>query len=133
MLATDSSPVRRGNRSAETTVYIPSTVHGRVAVSGSASLDAVVQNPDGSRLAYVAPGGHGGYGITVGGPDATLEQAVAAAATTPLAPISEPQARQVTEKALSEAASSSNPTIKGNAALAAALADTLLGTSDPAG
>ncbi len=133
MLATDSSPVRRGNRRAETAVYIPSTVHGRVAVSGSASLDAVVQNPDGSRLAYVAPGGHGEYGITVGGPDATLQQAVAAAATAPPAPISEPQARQVTEDALSQAASSSNPTIKGNAALAAALAGTLLGTSDPAG
>ncbi len=133
MLATDSSRARRGNRSAETVVYIPSTVHGRVAVSGSSTLDAMVQNPDGSRLAYVAPVGHGGYGVTVGGPDAMLQQAVAAAATAPPAPISESQARQITEEALSQAASSSNPTIKGNAALASALADTLLGASDPAG
>ncbi len=133
MVATDSSPIRRGDRSAETAIYIPNTVQGRVEVSGAAMLDTVVQNPDGSRLAYVAPTGGSEYGVTVGGPDATLQRAVAAAAVAPPQPISEPQARQVTEGALSQAADSSNPAIKGNAALAADLAGMLLGTSDPAG
>ncbi len=133
MMATDSGPVRRGNRAKETVVYIPSTLHGRVGVSGAAVIDAVVQNPDGSRLAYVAPTGGSEYGVTVGGPDPALQRAVADAAVAPPQPISEPEARQAAEQALSQAAGSSDPNVKSNAALAADLAGMLLGTSDPAG
>ena len=54
-----------GDRSHETEVYIPPLVRGTVSISGAAQLDAVVTNPDGSRLAYVAPTGHGAYGAAV--------------------------------------------------------------------
>jgi len=41
-------------------------VRGAVSVSGAARLDTVVMNPDGSRLALVAPTGAGHYGVRVG-------------------------------------------------------------------
>jgi endoglycosylceramidase len=58
-------PVKPGDRDHETEVYIPSTVSGSVGVSGAASLDAVTPNPDGSRLAFVAPTGKGIYQVRV--------------------------------------------------------------------
>jgi endoglycosylceramidase len=65
MTATSRVPVKPGTRDQETEVYIPSTVSGSVSVNGAASLDAVTLNPDGSRLAYVAPTGGGTYGVKV--------------------------------------------------------------------
>jgi endoglycosylceramidase len=132
MAATGATAVRRGDRGAETVVYIPSTVHGPVAVTGAARLDTVVTNPDGSRDAYVAPTGSAQYGVEVGSPTASMMAAVDASATSPLPPISEPQARQSAEQAITQAEASSNKTIAGNAALASSLASLLLGTSDPA-
>jgi endoglycosylceramidase len=66
MQATSTSPVARGDRNGETEVYIPPLVRGAVSASGAALLDQVVQEPDGSRLAYVAPTGAGAYGVSVG-------------------------------------------------------------------
>ena len=82
MEATGSGAVRRGDRAAETAVYISSTVRGDVKVTGAAVLDATVINPDGSRLAYVAPTGDSGYGVTVGSPSTTFP----CAATKPCSP-----------------------------------------------
>jgi endoglycosylceramidase len=65
MEATSLAPVVRGDRDEETIVYIPPLVRGSVSVNGAAVFDAVVQNPEGSRLAYVAPTGAGTYGVTV--------------------------------------------------------------------
>ncbi|HEY3843551.1 MAG TPA: cellulase family glycosylhydrolase [Acidimicrobiales bacterium] len=65
MRATDGSAVTSGDRSRETEVYLPPLVRGTVAVSGAAVLDTVATNPDGSRLAYVAPTGEGSYGVSV--------------------------------------------------------------------
>lgn len=151
MVAQDDRAVRPGDRAAETVVYIPASVHGEVTVAGGARLDAVVSEPDGSRLAYIAPtGGHAGsplhagapskgtasstpstYGVSVGSPPASLVSAVVSAASSPLQPISEPQARQTAEQALQNALASSNPKIHANAVLAGYLAGLLLGSSDP--
>ncbi len=60
--------VHRGDRGAETLVYIPATVHGAVTITGGAVLDTVTSNPDGSRYAYVAPTGDSRYEIKVGRP-----------------------------------------------------------------
>ncbi|HWE70778.1 MAG TPA: hypothetical protein VG205_10460 [Acidimicrobiales bacterium] len=57
--------VRPGDRDHETEVYLSSTVSGPVGVSGVASLDAVTANPDGSRVALVAPTGEGVYLVRV--------------------------------------------------------------------
>jgi endoglycosylceramidase len=65
MRATSISRVVPGDQSAETEVYIPPLVRGQVAVSGAAVLDTVATNPDGSRMAYVAPTGEGAYGVSV--------------------------------------------------------------------
>jgi endoglycosylceramidase len=130
--ARDAHKVDRGDRSAETTIYIPSSVHGSVAVTGAAVLDTVVRNDDGSRLAYVAPTGRSGYGITVGAPGAALANEVRTAAASPLPPITEPQARQVAEDALARAKASTDPSIASNAALAGTLGALLLGPTDPA-
>jgi endoglycosylceramidase len=66
MRATSGTRVIPGQQSRETEVYIPPLVRAAVTVSGAAVLDAVVANPDGSRLAYVAPTGAGSYGVSVG-------------------------------------------------------------------
>jgi endoglycosylceramidase len=63
--ATDGTAIVPGDRSRETEVYVPPLVRGAVAVSGAAVLDTVTANPDGSRLAYVAPTGGGTYGVSV--------------------------------------------------------------------
>ena len=65
MSATSRSPVTLGAHDYETEVYIPPTDSGLVNVNGAATLDAVVLNPDGSRLAWVAPTGAGAYGVEV--------------------------------------------------------------------
>jgi len=57
---------------------------------------------------------------------------VDAAASNPLPPITEPQARQAAEQVITESEQSSDPTIRSNAALAGSLATLLLGTTDPA-
>ena len=106
-------------------------VKGSVAVSGAAELDTVVVNPDGSRIAYVAPTRSSGYGLTVGGPANALVESVNAEAAAPLPPIGEVQARQAAEATIAQAKASSDPTIASNAALAGTLASLLLGTSDP--
>ncbi|HEX3794407.1 MAG TPA: cellulase family glycosylhydrolase [Acidimicrobiales bacterium] len=64
MRATSTTPVTVGDTAAETIIYLPPLVRDTVSVSGAALLDAVVDNPDGSRLAYIAPTGHGAYGVT---------------------------------------------------------------------
>jgi hypothetical protein len=58
--------------------------------------------------------------------------AVRTAAVSPLPPITELQARQVAEDALTLAKASTNPSIAGNAALAGTLGALLLGSTDPA-
>ncbi|HEY1989791.1 MAG TPA: cellulase family glycosylhydrolase [Acidimicrobiales bacterium] len=65
MSAISRSAVKPGARDLETEVYIPATDSGSVRVNGVATLDAVVQNPDGSRLAWVALTGAGTYGVEV--------------------------------------------------------------------
>jgi endoglycosylceramidase len=65
MSANSRVKVTPGAQDHETEVYIPSTVSGAVTVNGAASLDAVTHNPDGSRLAFVAPTGAGIYGVKV--------------------------------------------------------------------
>lgn len=132
MIAVGAGKVSRGERSAETLVYIPAAVHGSVRVAGGAILDTVTTNPDGSRYAYVAPTGGERYEITVGAPLDSTAAAVSSAAISPLQPISEPQARQVVEQFITQAEQSTNSTISGNAHLASSLATLLLGNSDPA-
>ncbi len=66
MSATSARAVSPGAAALETQVYIPPLVRGAVSVSGAAVLDTVQANPDGSRLALVAPTGGGAYGVTVG-------------------------------------------------------------------
>ena len=136
MLATDTAAVRRGDRGSETVVYIPSTVRGAVAASGLARLDTVLQQPDGSRLAYVAPtGGHAGapqdYEVTVGNPPAAVNQAVKTEAAMPPVPISEPVARAAAEQFLIDAASSTDAGIRAKDAQAQPIANLLLGMTDP--
>jgi hypothetical protein len=131
MVAAGGGVVHRGDRGAETLVYIPATVHGTVTTSGGAVVDTVTSNPDGSRSAYVAPTGSSRYEVRVGTPSGSTVAAVNAAATNPLQPIGEPQARQVVEQVIARAEQSPNSTIAGNARLADALAALLLGASDP--
>lgn len=131
MVAAGGGVVHRGDRRAETLVYIPATVHGTVTTSGGAVVDTVTSNPDGSRSAYVAPTGSSRYEVRVGTPSGSTVAAVNAAATNPLQPIGEPQARQVVEQVIARAEQSPNSTIAGNARLADALAALLLGASDP--
>ena len=132
MAATDSTFVHRGDRGAETVIYIPSAVRGSVTVTGAATMDTVILNRDGSRIAYVAPTGRLGYGVTVGSPGTALIGTVRTAAVAPVPPISEQQAREVADQAISQAQTSSNPMIARNAALASTLGTLLLGPSDPA-
>ncbi|MCC7078846.1 MAG: cellulase family glycosylhydrolase [Acidimicrobiia bacterium] len=65
MQATAAGAVTPGDRDLETVVYIPSPVEGAVTAGGDAEVTAVVTNPDGSRLAYVAPTGAGNYTVSV--------------------------------------------------------------------
>jgi endoglycosylceramidase len=51
---------------APTVIFIPADVPGNVAVSGAARLSTVTTNPDGTRLAEVAPTGRGAYSVKVG-------------------------------------------------------------------
>jgi endoglycosylceramidase len=132
MVASGGGVVRRGDLGAETLLYIPTTVHGSVTVTGGAILDKVTSNPDGSRDVYVAPTGSSRYGIQVGTPSNSTVAAVSSAATNPLKPITEPQARQAVEQVIAQAEQSPDSTIAGNARLANTLATLLLGTSDPA-
>lgn len=142
MAAADRQAVPRRDVGAQTVVYVPSGVEGAVRVSGAASLTGVVREPDGSRLAYVAPthpgsvlpglGIVGGeYWVTVGTPPASLLATVQQDALAPPAPISEPAARALAEQTLTNALSSPDKTIRANARLAEALAGLLLGSSDP--
>jgi endoglycosylceramidase len=63
--ATSDRRVRRGDQRRETLVYLPPVVRGQVSLTGAAVLDKVVANPDGSRLAAVAPTGAGAYTLSV--------------------------------------------------------------------
>ena len=132
MVANGGGTVRPGDQGAETLVYIPASVHGSVTVTGGAKLDHVTSNPDGSRDAYVAPTGSSQYQVKVGKPSSSMIAAVNTAASKPLQPISEPQARQTVEQFIAQAEKSPNSSIAGNAQLANTLATLLLGTSDPA-
>ncbi len=140
MLARSTGAVRRGDRAAETEIFIPPDVHGRVAVSGRAVLDRVLAAPDGSRTAYVAPTAPTGssrrpragtYSVSVGTVTPGLRRRVADAAAHPPPPISEPVARRAAEKLLAVAGTSPDATIRSNAGLASTLAALLLGPSDP--
>jgi endoglycosylceramidase len=64
MSATSSRHVHVGDTAHETLVYIPSGVGGAARVGGAGVLDTVVLNPDGSRLAEVAPSG-GAYTVDI--------------------------------------------------------------------
>ena len=66
MTATSARPVSAGDARSETMVNIPANVEGAVSVTGAAVLDRVVTEPDGRRLAMVAPTGSGNYGVAVG-------------------------------------------------------------------
>jgi hypothetical protein len=132
MVATDASAVHVGDRAAETTVYLPVRAGHQVVVSGAAVLDAVVSRPDGSRLAYVAPTGRGRYTVRVGPPDPTVQSAAVQRASSPLAPITEPQARAQLQAGLAQIAMSNNPKIRSAAGEAPALLGALFGTGpDP--
>jgi hypothetical protein len=133
MVALGEGKVSRGDRSAETLLYIPTTVHGSVSVSGGATLDTVTTNPDGSRYIYVAPTGSTQYEISVGTPSSSMVASVGAAAKNPPQPITEPEARQAVEQFITQAEQSPSNSIAGNAHLAGTLATLLLGNSDPAG
>jgi hypothetical protein len=139
MVATSTAAGRRGDHQTDTVLFIPSTVHGAVRVSGAAVLDGVVTRPDGSRLGYVTttlPGPPGSpsdrYGVTVG-KASTLTARVAAEAVDPPAPISEPVARAAAEGALTAETHSSNANIRSTAQLVEGLAGIVLGTTDPNG
>ena len=66
MQATASRRVRLGESARETVVFIPAVAKGGVTVTRAATLDRVIAEPDGTRLAYVAPTGAGAYGVAVG-------------------------------------------------------------------
>jgi endoglycosylceramidase len=127
--------VATGDHGAETLVYIPPGVPGTVSVSGQAKVDTVVTEPDGSRLASIAPQADPtpnlyslravDYTVTVG------NVAVPSQPLTPLKPIGELQARAAVTTALADAAASTDPAIKAKAALAGALAGFIFGPSDP--
>ncbi len=140
MVAASSGANRRGDRQTDTEIFIPSTVHGAVRVSGSAVLDDVVTRPDGSRLAYVTTmlsptqsGPATRYFVTVGAASAALRARVLAEASNPLPPISEPTARTLALNALNAEAHSSDASVRSNAQLVQGLATIVLGTSDPNG
>ena len=140
MLATSTMAGRRGDHRTDTVIYIPSTVHGAVHVSGAAVLDSVVTRSDGSRMAFVAttfPGTGGAsaarYGVTVGPASASLTARVTAEASSPLQPISEPVARAMAEDALNTEAHSSNASVRSTAQLVQGLAGIVLGSTDPNG
>lgn len=141
MAAADRHPVPARDIGAQTVVYIPADVAGAVKVSGAAVLSGVVREPDGSRLAYVAPAHPGTvlpgmgvvageYWVSVGSPSAALEATILHALPRP-SPIGEPAARALAEQMLTDALSSPDPSIRARAHLAEALAGLLLGTSDP--
>jgi endoglycosylceramidase len=141
MVASAVTSVHRGDRAAETVVYIPATVDGAVAAAGNATLDVVLTQPDGSRLAYVAPeipshkspasGARFTYTVTVGHATSALRNSVAQAAADPPPPIAEPQARALSEQALHAALTSTNPKIRSTAQLVNVLAGLVLGSTDP--
>ena len=138
-----STGVRVGDRSNETEIYIPTTVHGQVNVEGAALLDAIATQRDGSRLVYVAPGNRAGtcgpsnpkvicngYVVTVG---SVTQGAWSASldAKQQLLPLSEPQARTALESELSQALISPDPSVRAKAGEAEIAAQILLGPNDP--
>ena len=139
MVATSSGQSRHGDHQTDTIVFIPSTVHGAVRVTGAAVLDSVATRPDGSRFAYVTTsalsptrsGPPTRYVVTVGPASAALTARVVAEAENPLPPIAEPAARALAVGALAAAASSTNASLRSTAQLVQGLADIVLGTSDP--
>ena len=140
MVATSTEDGRRGDRQTDTVLFIPSTVHGVVRVSGAARLDAVVTRPDGSRLGYVtttlpAPVGSSRdtYGVTVGPASKALLADVAQQAANPPQPISEPVARAAAEAALTAQTHSPNASVRSTAQLVEGLAGIVLGPTDPNG
>jgi len=66
MQATATAAVTPGDRMSETVIYLPPAMAGTVVSTGAAVVSGVVENPDGSRLAYVAPTGPGEYGVAAG-------------------------------------------------------------------
>jgi endoglycosylceramidase len=140
MRATSTAGGRRGDHRTDTVLFIPSTVHGAVHVSGAARLDSVLTRPDGSRLAYVtttgpSPAGPAadGYGVTVGPATRAMVARVAAEAATPLPPITEPVARALVENALTAETHSPHASIRSTAQLVEGLAGIVLGSTDPNG
>jgi hypothetical protein len=133
MVATSSAAGQRGNRSTDTVIFIPSTVHGAVHVTGAAAVDAVTTRPDASRLAYIrtTKPGSARYGVTVGQAPSALTSRVAAEAATPLQPISEQEARAMAESALDAETHSPDAAIRSTAQLVKGLAGIVLGSSDP--
>jgi hypothetical protein len=142
MMAEASRP--SGHRGGDTMVYVPSTVTGHVTVSGAASLVDVATAPDGSRLVLVQPTGPpscsqpcrqppgpGRYTVMVGSGGAHVASGLLHLVDHPLPPITETQARTIALGALAVAQDSSNPTIKKNADVAAALSTLLFGANDP--
>jgi len=141
MAAADRHAVGKADIGAQTVVYIPADVAGAVNVSGAAVLSGVVREPDGSRLAYVAPAHPhtvlpgmgvvaGEYWVSVGSPSAAVRATILHALSRP-SPIGEPAARALAEQMLTDALSSPDSSIRAKAHLAEALAGLLLGTSDP--
>ncbi|HVA41885.1 MAG TPA: cellulase family glycosylhydrolase [Acidimicrobiales bacterium] len=63
MSASGAGPVMPGDRDHETVIYAPGPLSGAVVVTGAARLDAVIAEPDGTRIVYVAPTGSASYGV----------------------------------------------------------------------
>jgi endoglycosylceramidase len=64
--AISQHPVGKGDSAGETVVFIPAVAGGMVNAAGAAVIDQVRTEPDGTRLAYVAPTSAGPYTVTVG-------------------------------------------------------------------
>ena len=135
MDASSTSSVTVGNRSLETVIYLPPKLNGNVHVTGAASLDEVAAMPGGGRLAYVAPNGQGEYKVSSGSSLAaqSLSGQVDKAASSPIQPISEIQARQIFDNWVQGLSTSSDAKERSGATLITTLSGLILGTqsSDP--
>jgi hypothetical protein len=66
LTAHSAQAVGKGDRANETVVFIPAVAGGTVASGGAAVVDQVITEPDGTRMAYIAPTGVGPYSVIVG-------------------------------------------------------------------
>ncbi len=124
-----ATAVTKGDTAAETVIFVPEVVQGAltVEITGDATLDVVVTNPDGTRLLFVAPTGPR-YSVAVGAAaDVTaLRQRTDAEPATE--PIDATQARQALQDFLQTAQASTDPNIASRAGLVSGIVASLLGS-----